>query len=69
MLVLDHLIVGTRARLRQLHLGDEFFDDVLPRHVLTNSSQGVKKEFVNIGDRGKIQPTRNGRMAAENQPL
>lgn len=34
MLVLDHLIIGARAGLRQLHLSDEFLDDVLPGRVL-----------------------------------
>lgn len=34
MLVLDHLIVGARTGLRQLHLGDKFLDDILPRDVL-----------------------------------
>lgn len=34
MLVLDHLVVRARSRLRQLHVGDELLDDVLPGHVL-----------------------------------
>lgn len=36
-LVLDHLKARAFPRLRQLHAGDELFDDVLPGHVLDDT--------------------------------
>lgn len=52
VLVLDHLVVGARTGLRQLHIGDELFDAVLPSHVLDGPHP-----FVDFGRQFLISPS------------